>query len=501
MIVRKPEAEKQLGKKLKGRKTDWFLLSSAGTRKLGGPYRAREDAVARERQVQFFKHRNPGEKAVGGLADWVPDTAFDPIQLRRGIKVELEHTSDQKLAKEIAKDHLTEDPEYYEKLAAIEGESSKYRLEENPSLRKVAELHPDDRAILGSAVGSAAAYMISPAIAPLGAAAGHVAAKRLGRQPRRNPSRSLSDIALDIRRYWRYPWQAGPEDRIAGKIRDTVEKMSMQESPRKLIGDFLSNAGGWHGNHAIRIKDELRKLWKQTKNPQLNPKSFEEREHNWNEVLIQKDGKKFTRKQIKDYYWKNRKKIWPFLKDQTVLVIMASSKNKFVLMRKRPSDDKYIKLTKLNGVNDDKSFEYWINRRVIEFHPVITGNRTPLFWVDIDIHAKSKTRQNALKSRAKKAFPKLRRIMRQFGAEKIYAYDSGIGGFHLEAPLKRSKNVDKLRKDFTKALKEAFADDPIFTTGIAKSGQIRLDTTTMHTLGSLRAPYSFTVAGGIKKRV
>ena len=33
----------------------WVLYSRDGTRKLGGPYRTREEAVNRERQVQFFK--------------------------------------------------------------------------------------------------------------------------------------------------------------------------------------------------------------------------------------------------------------------------------------------------------------------------------------------------------------------------------------------------------------------------------------------------------------
>jgi hypothetical protein len=32
------------------------LYSKDGSRKLGGPYRTREEALKRERQVQFFKH-------------------------------------------------------------------------------------------------------------------------------------------------------------------------------------------------------------------------------------------------------------------------------------------------------------------------------------------------------------------------------------------------------------------------------------------------------------
>lgn len=37
-------------------------------------------------------------------------------QLQHGIKVESEHTSDKTTAREIALDHLAEDPDYYTKL-------------------------------------------------------------------------------------------------------------------------------------------------------------------------------------------------------------------------------------------------------------------------------------------------------------------------------------------------------------------------------------------------
>ena len=41
-------------------------------------------------------------------------------QLVKGIKVEMEHSDDMKIAKEIAMDHLAEDPNYYTKLKRIE---------------------------------------------------------------------------------------------------------------------------------------------------------------------------------------------------------------------------------------------------------------------------------------------------------------------------------------------------------------------------------------------
>lgn len=34
----------------------YALYSKDGSRKLGGPYRTREEALKRERQVQFFTH-------------------------------------------------------------------------------------------------------------------------------------------------------------------------------------------------------------------------------------------------------------------------------------------------------------------------------------------------------------------------------------------------------------------------------------------------------------
>jgi hypothetical protein len=42
------------------------------------------------------------------------------MQLQKGIQIELEHTSDITIAKEIALDHLGERPDYYERLSKVE---------------------------------------------------------------------------------------------------------------------------------------------------------------------------------------------------------------------------------------------------------------------------------------------------------------------------------------------------------------------------------------------
>lgn len=42
------------------------------------------------------------------------------LQLKKGVKIEMEHTKKHSIAKEIALDHLDEDLYYYDKLAKIE---------------------------------------------------------------------------------------------------------------------------------------------------------------------------------------------------------------------------------------------------------------------------------------------------------------------------------------------------------------------------------------------
>jgi hypothetical protein len=73
------------------------------------------------------------DKIPGGLSDGmsIEDIAnkhnvdIDELvkQFKKGIKVEMEHTTDVKISKEICLDHLFEDPKYYDKLATIENES------------------------------------------------------------------------------------------------------------------------------------------------------------------------------------------------------------------------------------------------------------------------------------------------------------------------------------------------------------------------------------------
>lgn len=58
----------------------------------------------------------------GGAGDNKPDSEFDAAKLETGVKHEREHTDNDQIAKEIAKDHLSEEPAYYEEHEAKKAE-------------------------------------------------------------------------------------------------------------------------------------------------------------------------------------------------------------------------------------------------------------------------------------------------------------------------------------------------------------------------------------------
>lgn len=103
------------------------------------PKRKTKKKTNKKKYTHTFKERIPG-----GLAAGKKPSDFDKRQLKKGTKVELEHTSagkkpstkDLEIAREIAMDHLMEDPLYYEKLAKIEKHKSKKKTSKKKSGKK-----------------------------------------------------------------------------------------------------------------------------------------------------------------------------------------------------------------------------------------------------------------------------------------------------------------------------------------------------------------------------
>jgi len=89
------------------------------------------------------------DKMHGGLADKKSPKDFDRTALAEGQQVEMEHTDNAAVAREIAMDHLTEDPNYYKKLARMEAGDSEKSLRKSDVDATIESFfqrnpHPDD---------------------------------------------------------------------------------------------------------------------------------------------------------------------------------------------------------------------------------------------------------------------------------------------------------------------------------------------------------------------
>ena len=94
-----------------------FSLSSDGSK------------FVKESFLKAWALKEETEHIEGGRAEGQPDSRYDPNQLAIGTKIEMEHTNDREIAKEIAKDHLEEIPDYYTRLNAMEREARGFTTE------------------------------------------------------------------------------------------------------------------------------------------------------------------------------------------------------------------------------------------------------------------------------------------------------------------------------------------------------------------------------------
>lgn len=70
--------------------------------------------------MKWLKSEDKQKELIpGGLAEGMSDDKFDKEQIERGIEVELEQTDDPAVAEEIAKDHLRELSDYYDRLEKV----------------------------------------------------------------------------------------------------------------------------------------------------------------------------------------------------------------------------------------------------------------------------------------------------------------------------------------------------------------------------------------------
>ena len=93
---------------------------------------------------------NEDGQLKGGVGDATAPSTVNPAQLAIGVQVEMEHTNNEKIATEIALDHLTEDPEYYTKLVAA-GLAKEFQPQANSGFGDPKQSF-NDKARLGSEI-------------------------------------------------------------------------------------------------------------------------------------------------------------------------------------------------------------------------------------------------------------------------------------------------------------------------------------------------------------
>lgn len=87
-----------------------------------------DEELAKKLEVSIDDIRSLDSSELSTILKWIgehdftPDSEYDAKELAMGIEVEHEHSKNDIIAKLIAKDHLSELPDYYSRLKKMEGE-------------------------------------------------------------------------------------------------------------------------------------------------------------------------------------------------------------------------------------------------------------------------------------------------------------------------------------------------------------------------------------------
>ena len=150
-------------------------------------------------------------------------------QLDKGVRVELEHTKDKSVAREIALDHLAEDPKYYDKLVKVD-------LEEASGYIPSAKEKNDPR------FKTALTVDVKPDSIKKNAKALNWKTSRAGIPPQANPN---GKIAEDLMKEWNSFWAEDQEQQELFPGYD-------EQHREKRLDNWLKNTHAWDG-HKPRV--------------------------------------------------------------------------------------------------------------------------------------------------------------------------------------------------------------------------------------------------------
>ncbi len=196
-----------------------------------------------------------------------------------------------------------------------------------------------------------------------------------------------------------------------------------------------------------------------------------------------------TKHEIAEYYSDPnvRSVILAQIKDKPVMAIHTLPKGGVV--RRNDSRGKPIRISQAhNDASNPKDLAWYTDRRFSEFHPTI-GKRTRQVWVDIDPGPERSF--ESLKPVVADVDNALRKLPEVQDTRITY---SGDRGFHVRGLLHKKSLTDDMRAKLNAHLKTV--EIPGVVDRTPKGKEVRLDTSTLHNKGALRAEYSLNSATG-----
>lgn len=209
-----------------------------------------------------------------------------------------------------------------------------------------------------------------------------------------------------------------------------------------------------------------------------------EREATWDEIITKGPG--LTKRDVHNYYMDPviQQRILAALQGRDLVATMSRSPEKQIVKRYRRQNEPI-------RINSKDDLEYHAARRYTEFHPTV-GRQTQEVWVDID------PGKSVSLEKLKPAVEDVERVVRSLPNVRDSAISfSGGRGFHVRGFLDKPRDTTRMRKKLESELGSILESNRAYTATPPRANQIRLDTSTLHDKGSLRAPYSLNAQTGL----
>jgi hypothetical protein len=197
-------------------------------------------------------------------------------------------------------------------------------------------------------------------------------------------------------------------------------------------------------------------------------------------IAMLKDADKSINGTITQKNEKNKDKIFPYIKNRTVLFRLKTDKG-FIILRKDPKTKEDIKIKTI------EDYDKYNNGRNVEWHIVIPSHRTDILYIDLD--PKEKFNKSQINNIIKDTVENIKDYIKN--VKDIEVFKSGGRGYHIFIFLTHPMSVDKARKLLKRLAKDIILPKyEKVTTSIPKEDEMRFDVSTLHYKGSLSVPYS-----------